>query len=83
MFCAKYDTFPNLSGANIQYIEEYYNFSESYFYLFSNNNESAHCIKSLETRPYRKDNQVVRKSGIGIMLSYSHTAYIQRFKLFV
>ena len=31
LFCVKYDTFPNLSGANIQYREEYYNFSESYF----------------------------------------------------
>ena len=61
LFYVKHDTFPNLLGANIQYIEEYYNFSESYFYLFSNNKESAHCIKSLETRPYRKDNQVVPK----------------------
>ena len=32
----KNNTFPNLSGANMQYIEEYYNFSKSYFYLFSN-----------------------------------------------
>ena len=45
LICAKLDTFPNLLGANIQYIEEYYNFSESYFYLFSNHNESAYCIK--------------------------------------
>ena len=33
-FCVKYDTFPNLLGANTQYIEEYYNFSESYFFYF-------------------------------------------------
>ena len=34
LICAKLDTFPNLFGANIQYIEEYYNFSERYFFIF-------------------------------------------------
>ena len=45
LFYVKHDTFPNLLGAHIQYMEEYYNFSERYFFLFSNNNESVYYIK--------------------------------------